>query len=171
MEKKATIVNLVNEYDGCIPFDEKEITTIADYILTRELEDGHYSLSVINCSDERIRELNLDYRGVDEPTDVLTFALSDDQLDDNILELGDIFLSIDTINQQASNWQNTPKEEYLFMLIHGLLHICGYDHKGPYQYEKEGEAIEEEMFRRQRSYFEALKGGFKRSESVGNPFA
>ena len=163
MEKINAMVNWVNEYGGCIPFSEKIISKIVDYILTRELEDGNYSLSIINCTDEHIQELNRNYRGVDEPTDVLTFALSDDQMDENIMELGDIFLSIDTINNQAHNWQNTPEEEYLFMLIHGLLHICGYDHEGSYQQEKEGDA-EEEMFQRQRFYFEALKDILKRSE-------
>ncbi|MFP4462157.1 MAG: rRNA maturation RNase YbeY [Thermotogota bacterium] len=155
-------VNLVDEYHAPLLLTEKKVRTITSLILSKELEPGCYSISIINCTDNRIRELNQSYRNVDEPTDVLTFPMNFKDLDEEPVELGDIFLSIDTIKRQAGKWQNTPQQEYVFMLIHGLLHIIGYEHEGPYN-------DKEEMFQRQRYYFDLLQKLFNSSESVDSP--
>lgn len=164
MVKTQVSVNLVDEYKGSLLLTEEEAKTITSLILSKELEVGFYSISIINCTDERIQELNKIYRTVDEPTDVLTFPMEGEDLDEEPFELGDIFLSIDTIKRQAAKWENTPQKEYVFMLIHGLLHICGYGHEGPYN-EKE------EMFKRQRYYFDLILDSVKLTESTDNPSA
>ncbi len=149
MDKTKVITNLIDEYSGPLLITEDAIKKCTDCIISKELEPGFYTLSVINCTDKFIQELNCQYRGIDEPTDVLTFTMDDQKQPDEPLELGDIFLSIDTIKRQSGNWQNTPEQEYLFMLIHGLLHICGWEHQGSYN-------EEEEMFRRQKYYYGLL---------------
>src|SRR6056297_1070587 len=146
MDQQKIIVNVVHEHAEPLLMSEEAIQKCSQLILSKELKAGSYTLSVINCTDSMIRELNNQYRGVDQPTDVLTFTLNDEGLDEPT-ELGDIFLSIDTIKRQSSYWNNTPEQEYLFMIIHGLLHICGYEHEGPYN-------EEEEMFKRQKLYYE-----------------
>lgn len=162
MTNTQLIVNLVDEYHNILLVSEEKIKTIATLVISRELEDGFYSLSIINCTDERIQELNKSYRRVDEPTDVLTFPIESEDLDEEPFELGDIFLSLDTIKRQSSNWDNTPQQEYVFMLIHGLLHICGYEHEGPYN-------ESEEMFQRQRFYFDLISDTINLTESTDNP--
>ena len=157
MLKTQVSVNLVDEYKSPLLLSEEAAKKIITHVLSKELVPGYYSISIVNCSDEQIRQLNKTYRAVDQPTDVLTFPMEGVDLDEEPFELGDIFLSIDTITQQAAKWENTPQKEYLFMLIHGLLHICGYEHEGPYN-EKE------EMFIRQRLYFDRLQNSINLTE-------
>jgi len=155
-------VNLVDEYHGPLLLTEESIITISTLILSKELENGFYSISIINCTDERIQLLNKNYRNVDEPTDVLTFQMETEDFDEEPVELGDIFISIDTIKRQSAKWGNTPQQEYVFMLIHGLLHICGWEHAGAYN-------EQEEMFQIQRSYFEMILDTLNLTESTDNP--
>jgi probable rRNA maturation factor len=155
-------VNLVDEYQGPLLLTEETIKTITTLILSKELDDGFYSISIINCTDERIQVLNKSYRNVDKPTDVLTFPMESEDLDEEPFELGDIFLSIDTIKRQSAKWENTPQQEYLFMLIHGLLHICGWEHERPYN-------ENEEMFQRQRYYFDLILDTINLTGSTDDP--
>ncbi len=132
---------------------DDDVQKIAEYIINAEMAKSDYSLSVINLTDDEIKELNSQYRGIDQATDVLTFV-ADDSEDDYVdqsqtKELGDIFISIDTIQRQCVEWQNTPKKEYLFMLIHGLLHICGWEHEESFN-------DHEEMFIKQQYYYDIL---------------
>ena len=162
MNDTQVSVNLVDEYQGPLLLQQEQIETITNLIISKELQKGFYSLSIINCTDDRIQELNKSYRSVDEPTDVLTFPMESEDLDEEPFELGDIFLSIDTIKKQSAKWENTPQQEYIFMLIHGLLHICGWEHEGPYN-------ESEEMFQRQRLYFDLILDTINLTESTDNP--
>ena len=91
--------------------------------------------SVIFCDPEQIHEINRDYRNVDRPTDVISFAMQDD--DSNILieeeenELGDIFINTQAILDQAKEYGHSPRRESCFLFCHGLLHLLGYDHMTP----------------------------------------
>ena len=80
--------------------------------------------TVAFVSDARIRELNRQFRGVDKPTDVLSFPSSDGDE-----ELGDIAISVDRADVQAKENQLTFDEEVAQLLLHGLLHLSGYDHE------------------------------------------
>ena len=74
-------------------------------------------------SDKRIRELNRQFRGIDKPTDVLSFPAEEK------LNLGDIAVSIDTAAVQAKENGLTLESEIAQLILHGLLHLCGYDHE------------------------------------------
>lgn len=105
-----------------------------------------YELSVSFVDDKYIREINRDYRNLDESTDVISFAIMDDDLiihnlEDNF-DLGDIFISIDTAKVQAKSLNQSLEMELEFLFTHGVLHLFGYDH-----IEKEDEDI---MFSLQR---------------------
>ncbi|MDX1919751.1 MAG: rRNA maturation RNase YbeY [Candidatus Caenarcaniphilales bacterium] len=104
-----------------------------------------FSLSIV--SDERIQELNSQYRGIDKATDVLSFSLHDAspaELIQAILasqnsnckapefdpefELGDIFISLPRLEAQAAEYNHSIEREAAFLFTHGFLHLLGYDH-------------------------------------------
>lgn len=88
--------------------------------------------SVIFCSPDQIHEINRTYRNIDRPTDVISFAMQDDQ--SNILieeeenELGDIFINTQAVKDQAAQYGHSTRRESCFLFCHGLLHLMGYDH-------------------------------------------
>ncbi len=148
------IIHIINEYGQKDGIHIERLEDAAKTVLQKELKSGVFVLSVILVSDERIARLNQQYRDIDAPTDVLTFDTglhnSDGPFDSHQpIELGDIFLSMDTIKRQASDYNNAFEEELLYILIHGLLHICGYDHK-------QDDTHGEEMFEVQKDYFQNL---------------
>ena len=86
-------------------------------------------LVVIIVDNEYIHKINKEYRGVDRPTDVISFALEDEpdiKLDHRIL--GDIYISIDKAREQANEYGHSLKRELCFLTVHGVLHLLGYDH-------------------------------------------
>ncbi len=118
--------------------DETVLGYEEDYnvILQRATEvlkrSGDWSLSVIFVTPEQIHEINRDYRNVDRPTDVISFAMQDNMDDaftvEDDYELGDIFINIDAIAQQAESYGHSIRREACFLFCHGLLHLMGYDH-------------------------------------------
>lgn len=96
-----------------------------------QLEDTS-SVSVIFVDAPSIQEINRRYRGLDRSTDVISFALHDTQetydMPEGKEELGDIFINIQAIVDQAHSYQHSMRREVCFLFTHGLLHLCGYDH-------------------------------------------
>lgn len=106
---------------------------------------SHFGLSVILVDDAEIHTMNRDYRGVDRPTDVISFASEEGEPDliaGDLRELGDIFISVDAIRAQAVDYGHSLKREFCFLFTHGLLHLLGYDHMNPAD-EKAMETIQE----------------------------
>lgn len=93
-------------------------------------------VTITFVSDKRIHELNRDYRGIDRPTDVLSFEcdntpFEDEEIDIALLpeyELGDVIIAPDIARAQAREYQTTFAEEIQLLIVHGLLHLNGYDH-------------------------------------------
>ncbi len=85
-------------------------------------------------SNERIHELNKEYRGMDKPTDVLSFECDNVPFDDEDVddveeyELGDVIIATDIALAQTEEFGTTFEEEVSLLTVHGLLHLCGYDH-------------------------------------------
>jgi probable rRNA maturation factor len=84
--------------------------------------------SVAFVSDERIRELNQDFRGIDAPTDVLSFPSDEINPEDGTTYIGDIIISMDTVQKQSDSAHISQIDEIHLLIIHGLLHLVGYDH-------------------------------------------
>lgn len=100
--------------------------------------------NIIFISDDEIHEMNKKYRGIDRPTDVISFALEDSSDDGYGLRervLGDIYISIDRARSQAKEYGHSLNRELRFLSVHGFLHLLGYDHMN--------EEDEKEMFSRQ----------------------
>lgn len=111
--------------------------------------DDNYEMSLIVVGKKKIRSLNRDYRNIDKETDVISFATIDD--DEYVEEnnLGDIFINVDRVFVQAQKYGHSVKREFVFLFVHGLLHLFGYDHM-----EK---ADEDVMFALQDKIVEDLK--------------
>lgn len=111
-------------------------------------------VSVMLVDNEEIRQLNRNYRGVDRPTDVLSFALDEeDQAGDipfanasQVHLLGDIIISLEKAAEQAEEYGHSPEREVGFLTIHGMLHLLGYDHNEPEE-TAEMRAMEEKILR------------------------
>ncbi|WP_100010616.1 rRNA maturation RNase YbeY [Lentibacillus sediminis] len=110
----------------------------------------------INFVDNReIQELNRNYRQQDKPTDVISFALQEAVEgemeilgDDGPLALGDIVISVDKAKEQADAYGHSLEREYGFLVVHGLLHLLGYDHRN--------EEEEKAMFTKQDDLLDAF---------------
>ena len=141
-----------NYYPKRIKSYKKVFKEIADF--TYELLElkEKYELSVSIIDDETIHTYNKQYRGIDRPTDVLSFAFQDDEdmiLDSKLpTELGDILISYETMLRQADEYGHSIEREMCFLFTHGLLHLLGYDHM-----EKDDE---KEMFALQNEILEGL---------------
>ncbi len=106
-----------------------------------KLDNIIYNVIIIN--NEKIREINREYRNIDRETDVISFALEDEKSFNrtDIRILGDIYISIDKARSQALEYGHSFKRELYFLAVHGFLHLLGYDHM-----KKEDEDV---MFKKQ----------------------
>jgi len=122
-------------------------------------------LSITFVDNERIREINREYRNKDQATDVISFALNDDMDDDFPINMesitgafptniGDIIISTDKTAEQAESYGHSFERELGFLALHGFLHLNGYDHMT--------EEDEKEMFGLQKEILDAY--GLKRDE-------
>ena len=129
-----------NETDEVI--DISFVRDLLEYALKHE-KLNNVIFNVIFVDNETIHKINRDYRNIDRETDVISFALEDNKEIDLAIGrvLGDIYVSVDRIKSQAKEYGHSEKREMAFLVIHGLLHLLGYDH---------GTLEEEEiMFRKQ----------------------
>lgn len=87
-------------------------------------------LSILLTGDGEIHDLNLRYRGKDKPTDVLSFPQDDEEpVEGSPRILGDVVISVETTDRQAAEKGHTFERELTILLIHGVLHLIGYDHE------------------------------------------
>ncbi len=114
--------------------------TVFDHTLSYLKKEGSYEVSLSLQSLDKMHEYNKKYRGIDRPTDVLTFAYQEADFvsDEPIFDLGDIMLSVDIAKKQAKEYSHPLERELAFLFIHGLLHAFGYDH---HRSEKEAEVM------------------------------
>lgn len=125
---------IVNNEQQQIPFQpewEELVTKVVDKVLEmHQQETGEVGVSFVD--DEQIHQLNLDYRGIDRPTDVLSFALDEGEEMPSVAEehvLGDIVISLETARRQAEEYNHPLEREIAFLTVHGALHLLGYDHQ------------------------------------------
>ena len=128
-----------------------EIIEIVKYTLKKEnCENG--VLNIIFVDNKEIHKINKEYRNIDRVTDVISFALEDEEDLVNPTEyriLGDIYVSLDKCIEQAKEYGHSFKRELCFLCVHGTYHLLGYDHMT-----KEDEEI---MFKKQEEVLDAFK--------------
>ncbi len=111
---------------GSPALDSRRVRGLGDRMLAA-LDMPDAELSVLLTDDRRIQQLNAQHRHKDRPTDVLAFALEEPEAGPARL-LGDVVISLDTAARQAKGRKRPLLAEVRFLLAHGLLHLCGYDH-------------------------------------------
>ncbi|MCB0336262.1 MAG: rRNA maturation RNase YbeY [Bdellovibrionales bacterium] len=108
-------------------------------------------LSIVLTNDQEIQELNRDYRGKDKATDVLSFSMFEGEGGEFAESLGDVVISEEYAARQAEDLGFSFPEEMLRLLIHGILHLCGFEH------ENVDEATAEEMFEKQDALWDKYR--------------
>ena len=130
---------------------EQDFTAIIEQALkTLGIEDD-VEVSCVLVDDERIHEINREYRHIDRSTDVISFAMEDNDqfyVEGMPRTLGDIFISVDHAKKQAEEYGHSLRREMCFLFTHGILHLLGYDHMTDEQ--------EKEMFGSQDEILGAL---------------
>lgn len=127
-------VNFSNEQPLALPKDcEKLIEDCARGALEEEEIDEDAEVSVTFVDNERIRELNAEFRNIDRETDVLSFPIGDEEgfevnPDNDAIILGDIVVSLEKAREQAEEYSHSFKRELAFLITHSLFHLLGYDH-------------------------------------------
>ena len=141
-------MSLFIETEGKTEFDF-DIRGVAELVVDAVLEHEkcpyEAEISLLLTHNDEIHEMNLEHRGIDRATDVLSFpmlefdhpgdfSIIDEETADVFdpesgeLMLGDIVISVDKVLEQAQEYGHSPKREYAFLIAHSMLHLCGYDH-------------------------------------------
>ena len=105
---------------------EEAIKKALEAVLNREGLEGDFEVSVSFVTNEEIKELNREYRNVDSETDVLSFPMNEEFEGVNIL--GDIVISTQKIIEQAEEFDHSREREMIYLTVHSMLHLLGYDH-------------------------------------------
>ncbi|OFW52786.1 MAG: rRNA maturation RNase YbeY [Actinobacteria bacterium RBG_13_35_12] len=124
---------LIKNQQKTIKINQRKIREIVKKVLHSLKVDEKTEVSILFTDDKFIRSLNNKYRGIDKSTDVLSFSLWEGSVitpesESNKL-LGDIIISVETVQRQADNLSHSMEKELTVLLIHGLLHLTGYVHE------------------------------------------
>ena|SRR5665647_1478646 len=118
--------------DRCSLELSEEVYTYADKAIHTALEnvifEAGYQVSVSFVDNKEIKALNLQYRGINEITDVLSFPMEDED-ERGVALLGDIVLCVDRAAEQALEFGHTLEREISYLTVHSVLHLLGYDHE------------------------------------------
>ncbi len=147
-------IQIEQEFRKCI--DARWVRKLAQEVLKAEGIAPPYEMSLFFTDSETVRRLNRDYRGIDEPTDVLAFHMllqkgADSSFvlpPDGIARLGEVIISYPQAVEQAREQGHPVDEELALLIIHGILHLLGYDHEKPEE--------ESRMRERERVFFMQL---------------
>lgn len=141
-------MSLYIETEGEISFSF-DVEEVARLVVDAALDIVRFpyesEIDLLLTHDEEIHEMNREHRGIDRPTDVLSFPMLefaipgdfsgiDEEAEDIFnpesgeLMLGDIVISADRVLAQADEYGHSPRREYAFLIAHSILHLCGYDH-------------------------------------------
>ncbi len=157
MQHVPPMIYFVNDQDKLpVTYKLKMLTRRAvETVLEREQYNNPCEVSVTYTDNQRIHELNLQYRDVDRPTDVLSFPLMDFSgeseepvADEPVVSLGDIVISLEKAKEQADEYGHSFEREVAFLTVHSMLHLLGYDHME--------EEEERDMRARQRTVMDIL---------------
>lgn len=129
---------LYDETKRLMPSEEQLINEILEFAAEKLSLEENAEVSVTIVDNKRIQEINKTYRGKDYATDVISFAMEDETEDEWLIAdedeldlprvLGDLFVSIDKTAEQAEDYGHSFERELGFLVVHGLLHLNGYDH-------------------------------------------
>jgi len=130
-------ISVEEEFRGLV--DENWVRKIAQHILKAESVAPPYEVSLVFTDSETVQRLNRDYRGVDAPTDVIAFYMLPEKETasafvlppDGVTRLGEVIISYPQAVEQAKEQGHSVNKELALLIIHGILHLLGYDHEKP----------------------------------------
>ena len=128
--------DIVNDYGALEPAWLERLEEILPLYAEQEGLPDALVIGLTFCDDDAIRAINAEYRGIDRATDVLSFPLyeRDDEIelfDDELSPFGDIVLSVPHAIAQAEEYGHSVEREVCYLVVHGLMHLAGYDHIEP----------------------------------------
>lgn len=156
------ILTIEKEYELDLGFNTEDLANkVIDYSFSKFHIPFEYSAGLFTVDNESIREINNEHRGIDKPTDVLSFPAIEFEKagilpdvegqkevyfdpENESLYMGDIIVSLDKVKEQAEEYGHSTYREFAFLLIHSCLHLMGYDHMEPEE-EKEMFALQNEI--------------------------
>ncbi|MGE5376978.1 MAG: rRNA maturation RNase YbeY [Bacteroidota bacterium] len=113
------------------PFPEELLERAARAVLEHEAESQDAELSIVLTDNAHLQELNLNYLGIDAPTDVLSFPASETDPESGSRYIGDILISVPRAQSQADAAGHPLESEVQLLVVHGTLHLLGHDHAEP----------------------------------------
>ena len=117
--------------------DEPALNAAAQAVLDHQkVNMDEVDLSIVATDDASIQDLNREYRGIDSPTDVLSFSLNEKDPETSRLYLGDVIISFPRAFEQSVKGGHPVMAEIGLLTVHGTLHLFGYDHAEPDEKEK-----------------------------------
>ncbi|MDX8359549.1 MULTISPECIES: rRNA maturation RNase YbeY [Bacillaceae] len=132
----SLIIDFIDETKNVRDGHQNLVEDILQFVAKRENIDDGAEISITFVSNERIQEINREYRNKDQPTDVISFAMEEmgeDEIEITGIELpvvlGDIIISTTKAEEQAEEYGHSFERELAFLSVHGLLHLLGYDHE------------------------------------------
>lgn len=155
---------LIDEgYEGYL--EGSWLQSVAEQVLVAQDADSRLELGLVITGQERVQQLNRSYLGRDEPTDVLAFSMLPEPLatgesevsspftqpPDGVLHFGEVIISYPQAVIQAEEHHHSVKREIAILIIHGVLHLLGYEHDKP--------ELERQMKTREKEILSCIKGG------------
>lgn len=117
-------VIIIRHNETPLELTDDEIERSVYHALESEEQTGEWVVSIVLVDDPEMQKLHADFMDIDEPTDVMTFP-SDFEGDDE--RGGDVVISVERATEQGSENGLTPEAEVIFLAVHGVLHLCGWD--------------------------------------------
>ncbi len=118
-------------FESDFPFPEELLERAARATLEHEGESQDSELSIVLTDNDHLQELNLNYLGIDAPTDVLSFPASETDPESGARYIGDILISVPRAQSQAEAAGHPLESEVQLLVVHGTLHLLGHDHAEP----------------------------------------
>ncbi len=158
-------INVLIEEDYGGYLEVSWLQSVAEQALVAQDANSRLELSLVITNQERVQQLNRSYLGRDEPTDVLAFSMLPEPLatgesgasspfvqpPDGVLHLGEVIISYPQAVIQAEEHQHSIKKEIAILIIHGVLHLLGYEHNKP--------ELERQMKTREEEILSGIEGG------------
>ncbi|MBA7576695.1 Endoribonuclease YbeY [subsurface metagenome] len=136
------------------------LQSVAEQVLVAQDADSKVELGLVIANQERVQQLNRSYLGKDEPTDVLAFSAREEidaelppfvQPPDGVLHLGEVIISYPQAVIQAKEHRHSVEREIAILIIHGVLHLLGYEHDKP--------ELDRQMKTREKEILSCIEGG------------
>ena len=131
MPDNNVLISIEEPFESAV--DRTAIVSLAERVLAAESVDGA-ELGMLITDDDQVRDLNREYAGEDKATDVLSFSLREGEefvSPDDVTRLGEVIISYPTAERQAKEAGHPVADELSHLLVHGILHLLGYDHVKP----------------------------------------